>query len=502
MMAFPCVHDLLDGTAARYPDRPAVSSGSEVLSYAAARTASVRLASYLTRCGVGRGDRVVIALPPGVLLPPLLYACSRIGAVFVVISDRSPAPVCAHVLADCAPVLVLTDAAGLRDQAGRTGLPWRGLADLRAAAAGPPPPEPEPGRPVSADPVCFIYTSGSTALPKAVVSTQLQVTFAVHAIQARLGYEPGDTVYCALPLSFDYGLYQMFLSTLAGAELYLAPGEAGGQGLLAELRSSRASVLPAVPPLARNLALLLTRPGTVPPRLRLLTNTGAALPAPVLADLRRHLPGLRVQLMYGLTECKRATIMPADEDLRRPGSCGRALPGTDVFTVDAAGARLPAGETGEIVVRGPNVMAGYWRRPDLTAQRFRRADGLFPELHTGDYGWLDEDGYLYFAGRRDDLYKERGYRVSATEIEAAAHRVPGVRAAVVLPPPADGEGATLLAESSLSGPEVLSRLRGELDESKVPSRCVIVPELPVNGHGKIERTALVRLAAEGAVADD
>jgi acyl-CoA synthetase (AMP-forming)/AMP-acid ligase II len=496
MMPFPCTHDLLDDAAARYPDRPAVSSGSEVLSYAAVRTVSLRLASYLIRCGVGRGDRVVIALPPGVLLPPLLYACSRIGAVFVVIGDHSPAPVCAHVLADCAPVLILTDAAGLRNQAGRTGLPRRGLADLRTAAADPSPPEP-PGRPVSADPVCFIYTSGSTALPKAVVSTQLQVTFAVHAIQDQLGYEPGDKVYCALPLSFDYGLYQVFLSTLAGAELYLAPGEAGGQGLLADLRSSQASVLPAVPPLARNLALLLTRPGAVPPALRLLTNTGAAMPATVLADLRRRLPGLRVQLMYGLTECKRATIMAADEDLRRPGSCGRALPGTDVFTVDAAGVRLLAGETGEIVVRGPNVMAGYWRRPDLTAQRFRRADGLFPELHTGDYGWLDEDGYLYFAGRRDDLYKERGYRVSATEIEAAAHRVPGVRVAVVLPPLTAGEGATLLVESNLSGPEVLSRLRDELDESKVPSRCVIVPKVPINGHGKVDRGALVRMA-EGA----
>jgi acyl-CoA synthetase (AMP-forming)/AMP-acid ligase II len=496
MTVLPRVHDLLDDTADRHQDAIAIRFGPDALTYAALREHSVRLASWLVRHGVRRGDRVLIALPADVLLPPLIYACSRAGTVFVVIHDGTPAAVAAHMLDDSEPVLVLTDSAGICALARQRAIPYRGLAELRAATADPF--SPLPDIPLPGDPACFIYTSGSTAMPKAVVSTHLQVTFAAQAIQSRLGYRDSDVIYCALPLSFDYGLYQIFLCTLAGAQLCLTTQQATGYGLLAGLTGSGASVLPAVPSLAANLARLLSRRPAALPRLRLLTNTGAAMPERLLADLRGHLPQLRVQLMYGLTECKRATIMPPDEDLRRPGACGRALPGTEVLVVDGGGTRLPAGEVGEVVVRGPNVMAGYWRCPELTKQRFRLASGLFPQLHTGDYGWIDDDGYLYFAGRRDDLYKERGFRVSAVEVEAAASRVSGIQAAVVLPPAVGREGATLLVESDLSPNEVLRRLRGEIDEAKVPARCVVVAELPLNANGKIERTGLVQLTGTSA----
>ncbi|XVV07976.1 AMP-binding enzyme [Actinosynnema sp. CA-248983] len=135
-------------------------------------------------------------------------------------------------------------------------------------------------------------------------------------------------------------------------------------------------------------------------------------------------------------------------------------------------------------------MAGYWRRPELTAQRFRLVEGLFPQLHTGDYGHLDADGFLYFSGRRDDLYKERGFRVSATEVEAAAHRVPGVRSAAVLPPGDGRDGAVLFVVGDLAPEAVLVGLRGELEEFKVPGRCVAVAEIPVTRNGKVDRRAL------------
>ena len=496
-MSAPCrLHDLLDAAARRHPDRPALAVGTRSGTYAAVREWSGRLAGWLAGSGVRRGDRVLVALPADVLLPPLLYACSRAGAVFVVLGDRLPAAVTEHVLDDARPALVLGDGPELRELAGRRGIPHRGLDDVRAGAARPAPPPPD--RALAVDPVCFIYTSGSTAMPKAVVSTHLQVCFAAAAIQSELGYRPDDLVYCPLPLSFDYGLYQVFLSTLAGAELRLAGAEGAGQRLLAELRESGATVLSAVPSLADGLARLLSRPGSALPRLRLMTSTGAAMPEAVLAELRRRLPDLRIRLMYGLTECKRATIMPEDEDLRRPGACGRALPGTEVFVVDEDGARLPPGAVGEVVVRGAHVMAGYWRRPEQTAERFRRVEGLFPELRTGDYGHLDADGYLYFQGRRDDIYKERGFRVSTIEVEAAACRVPGVRAAVVVPPGPGQDGATLVVVGDLAAPAVLGELRRQIDEARAPGRCLVVAELPLNAHGKIERLALAALAAGAA----
>jgi acyl-CoA synthetase (AMP-forming)/AMP-acid ligase II len=174
------------------------------------------------------------------------------------------------------------------------------------------------------------------------------------------------------------------------------------------------------------------------------------------------------------------------------------LPGTEVYATDPHGRRLPPGEVGELVVRGPHVMAGYWRRPELTAQRFPRADGLFPQLRTGDYGWLDDDGYLYFVGRRDDLYKERGFRVSATEVAAAAMRVEGVDAAAVLPPSDDREEATLVVVTALAPHQVLALLRTQLEEFKVPRNCQVVPEIPLTSNGKVDRAGLARLTADGS----
>jgi acyl-CoA synthetase (AMP-forming)/AMP-acid ligase II len=159
--------------------------------------------------------------------------------------------------------------------------------------------------------------------------------------------------------------------------------------------------------------------------------------------------------------------------------------------VDEEGGRLPPGEVGELVVRGPNVMAGYWRRPELTAQRFHREEGLFPQLRTGDHGWLDEDGYVHFVGRRDDIYKQRGFRVSATEVEAAARRVPGVASAVVLPPDGD-RPAVLVVTGQVTPAEVAVLMRDEIEEFKIPHRCVVAPELPLTGNGKVDRKALLR----------
>lgn len=491
------LHELLDETAARVPSAPALSTAESTLSYRELAALTRRAARWLSLQGVRRGDRVVIAGAHRALAVALLYGCSRTGAIFSILHEQTTDRSLAHVLADAEPRILICDTDEAAQQALRHGV--RGLHSDRVAealedVAGLAADDGQPVPVLPVDPLCLIYTSGSTGLPKAVVSTHGQVLFATAAIQSVLNYQGGDVIFVGLPLSFDYGLYQLFLGAAAGARVWLASPRDGGPLLLSALRRSGATVLPAVPSMAGNLARILERyDGTAP--LRLLTNTGAAMPASTLATLRRRIPGLHIQLMYGLTECKRAAIMPPDEDLGRPGASGLALPGTELLIVGPDGTTLPPGHTGEIVVRGPHVMSGYWRRPELTAQRFPRANGLFPQLRTGDQGWLDEDGYLYFAGRDDDVYKSRGIRVSALEVEAAAYRVPGITGAAVLPPRGSREEATLFAVTSLAPAAVLTALRAELEPYKVPGRCVVVGRLPLSANGKTDRARLPGLLA-------
>ncbi|WP_175647680.1 class I adenylate-forming enzyme family protein [Streptomyces cyaneochromogenes] len=494
------LHHLLDAAAESWPERPAVTRHDATTTFAGLQDASHRLAGWLHSRGIGRGRRVVLAIPSGPLVPALVFAASRVGAPFSVLHEQVRGVPMEHVLDDCEPSLVVAEDTTTLAAARDRGVTAVDPAELLGAAF------PEPGtaapaerldlpEPLAVDPVSLIYTSGTTSLPKAVVSTHQQVVFAARAIQQVLRYRVDDVVYCPLPLSFDYGLYQLYLGALSGAHTVLGSAAEAGPALLRSLLESKATVLPAVPSVAESLVWLAKRATDHSLALRLVTNTGAALSSETVNALRAAIPGLRAQVMYGLTECKRAVIMPPDGDLERPGSCGLPLPGTEILIVDDQGAQVPPGTVGEIVVRGPNVMSGYWRRPELNAERFPLRDGLFPELRTGDYGHLDADGYLYFSGRRDDLYKERGFRVSATEVEAAAHRVPGVVSAAVLPP-AGKRPAVLAVVAEATADEVRALMRDQIEEFKIPRRCVVLEQLPVGRNGKVDRTRLGSLIDE------
>ncbi|MFD9235655.1 class I adenylate-forming enzyme family protein [[Kitasatospora] papulosa] len=483
------LHSLLDEAAAARPDQPAVSTDISSLTYGELAAASHNAARRLHAEGVRRGDRVVITTPDALTIAIALHAASRVGALFSVLHEQVRDRPLEHVLTDCEPTMMITDDPNAAATAAAHNVRVLTPQDLNRSS---PTSEPLP-TPLPVDGACLIYTSGTTSLPKAVVSTHQQMLFAARAIQKRLNYRADDVIYSPMPLSFDYGLYQLFLTFLAGARLRVGSVAEVGPPLLRSLESSSATVLASVPSVTDRLAWLLRRARKAP-QLRLLTNTGAALDHGTVQALRTAIPTLSIQLMYGLTECKRTAIMPPDGDLERPGSSGLALPGTDVFVIDDDGTRLPPNEVGQFVVRGPNVMAGYWRRPELTAERFHRAEGLFPELRTGDYGWLDDDGYLYFSGRRDDLYKERGFRVSVTEVEAAARMVEGVTAAAVLPPgPRTNNKATLAVVTDLTPPDVLDKMHGLIEDYKIPRRCVPIEALPTNNNGKVDRRALADL---------
>nr|WP_246568602.1 AMP-binding protein [Streptomyces flaveus] len=477
-----------------WPAAPAVRDRDKAWSYghldAAARAVEQRLAAL----GIRPGDRVLARTGSACEFLALLYGTWRHGATFVPVSPAMKAYHLTSVLADAEPALIVTTPA---EATAADGVPWPAdtavltVDDFDFTPADTPV---GPARPVPADRLALlIYTSGSTSAPKAVACPHAPVAFAARAIETRLRYRQDDVVLTAVPLSFDYGLYQALLCALAGAELLLSDADEHAR-LLGYARDHGATVVPLVPSLGELLVRLTARDGR-PTKVRLFTNTGAALNAPLIAQLRERFPGARVAPMFGTTECKRMTILEPDGDLARPGSVGPALPGTEILVLDDDGRPLPPTEIGEIAVRGPHVMAGYWRAPEPTALRFRTGPDGRVTLHTGDYGWLDKDGHLYFQGRRDDLFKRRGLRMSAIEIEAAALDVEGVREAALLVPEG-GRDMVLFTVGDPSAEQVLARLAERLEAAKVPDECQVLPALPLTANGKTDRKRLRAMLEE------
>ena len=495
------IGDWVDAAADGHPDRPALVGDAGSIDYAELAERTSRVAAWMAEAHVARGDRVLVLLPSCVELVESVLGCARLGACFVVISPSIRPYQLAHVLADCEPTLVVTHSTRAdRDLLGR----GRRLvfADLGWHEVLATPPAPVPSPPISNDLACLVYTSGSTAMPKGVMTAHRHAVFAAGAIQQRLRIRPDDVIGHFLPMSFDYGLYQLFLAVQTGAALALGTDEHTGYALLRKISDWGVTGLPVVPALATNLARLARRSPEPPPPLRFITNTGAHLSGSVVAELRAIWPDCSVFPMFGLTECKRVSILLPDEYERKSGSVGRPLSDTECLIVDEARRPLPPGEQGELVVRGPHVMAGYWRAEELTDRRFRpwgpqRERVLF----TGDRCSLDADGYLYFHGRLDDIFKQRGYRVSALEVEAAAMTLPGVREAALVVATVDGDARSILACVGEAAADAIGDgLRELLEEYKQPARVVCCAELPRNTNGKVDKRLLIERLAAGAPA--
>lgn len=484
MSAEPTLDDLLRRCLREHADRPAVRDRSARWTYRELAARAECVAGGLRGRGVRPGDRIVCLLPSGCAAVALAYAAVRLGAVLVPIDCDTSVYRLRWLLADADARLVVTDA---------DRMPLVGEAGGPAAVAfgdlerGDPLPGPEP--PIAPDTVALMfYTSGTTAHPRAVVCPAGRVAFVARAISTRLRYRPTDVVLCRLPLSFDYGFYQILLCALGGAELVLAaPGD--DVGLLAVAERTGTTVLPVVPTLATLLCRLGARGGALS-GVRLVTNTGAALSAPLAAGLRKALPGSALVFMYGMTECKRISISTPNDDLCHPGSVGTALPGTLVRVLGPRGEPLPHGGVGQIVVSGPHVMAGYWHAPESSARVFR-ADpaGGGHALYTGDYGWLDETGRLYFAGRRDELFKRQGIRTSAQEIEAALLDIPGVDAAAAAVDADDRLVVWVVGECTEY--DVKLGVAQRLGRARVPDHCVLLRALPTTHNGKVDKSRLL-----------
>ncbi|HSD39611.1 MAG TPA: acyl-CoA ligase (AMP-forming), exosortase A system-associated [Rhodocyclaceae bacterium] len=502
------LHDLLAISAARTPLATALVDGGKRVDYATLQTEVSGLAAGLLSLGLQRGQRVAMWMEKRAEMVATIFAASQAGAAFVPINPLLKPAQVAHILQDCAVSILVTTAARrpLLDEV-LTQCPdlqhvlvidGEGAAIWQALIAATPR---DGHRVIDNDLAGIFYTSGSTGRPKGVMVSHRNVVVGAQSVAGYLGNHADDRLLAALPLSFDAGFSQLTTAFSAGASVvllnYLLPRD-----VLKAMEREQITGLTAVPPLWIQLAQLDWPEAAVAP-LRYFANTGGRMPRETLTGLRQRAPAAKPFLMYGLTEAFRATYLPPEEADRRPDSIGRAIPNAEVMVLRDDGNECATDEPGELVQRGALVAMGYWNDAEKTAERFRplppRDGSTLAEIavFSGDTVRRDVEGFLYFIGRRDEMIKTSGYRVSPTEIEEACYatRLVAEAAAIGTEHPLLGQSITIIASpasgATLSQEALLAALRPTLPAWMLPSRVVVLEQaLPRNPNGKIDRKLL------------
>jgi long-chain acyl-CoA synthetase len=507
------VQDFLENSAHKQPDKVALICQGQRLTYGQIDDMANRLAWALTAHGIQRGDRIAIYLPNSVATVIAIFAALKAGGVFVVINHTTKKDKLAYILQNCAATALITEGR-------RANLALEIIAETPSLKVcffdGETTIDPTSASihlhslesvhknysaealeriNIDLDLACLIYTSGSTGDPKGVMSDHSNVVFAASSIIEYLGNVAEDRVICVLPLSFDYGLYQLLMVFKFGGTLILEQSFAYPAAILQIIEKEQVTGLPGVPTIFSILVQMDLSTYDLS-NLRYLTNTAAALPPSHILQLRDKFPQATLFSMYGLTETKRTLYLPPHLLDIRPGSVGIPIPGTEAWLEDESGNQLKPGETGELVVRGRHVMRGYWNDPITSAIRFR--PGSLPGerlCYTGDLFRTDTEGYFYFVGRKDDIIKSRGEKVAPKEVENVLYMLPGVVEAAVIgvDDPILGQAvkAYLVVENSeLTERQVLAHCRAHLEDFMIPKYIEFTDHLEKTSSGKIKKTNL------------
>ncbi|MCP3668035.1 MAG: acyl-CoA ligase (AMP-forming), exosortase A system-associated [Gammaproteobacteria bacterium] len=352
---------------------------------------------------------------------------------------------------------------------------------------------------IDTDMAAILYTSGSTGQPKGVILSHKNMVAGADSVAQYLKNRPDDRLLAVLPFSFDYGLSQLTTAFSVGASAilmdYLLPRD-----VLRAVARYKITGLAAVPPLWNQL-IQLVWPTETAHSLRYITNSGGAMPKATTKTLRKTLPDTEIYLMYGLTEAFRSTYLPPDQVDIRPESIGKAIPNAEVLIVREDGSECDPGEPGELVHRGSLVAMGYWNDLKKTSERFKSIPSLQPGLPlseiavwSGDQAYKDDDGYLFFISRKDEMIKTSGYRVSPTEVEEVLYNSHMIKEVVALgvPHPMLGQAILLIATASPepSKDEILTYCKKMLPNYMVPEEIILCTTLPRNQNGKIDRKLL------------
>ena len=514
------IHEFILHSAQRTPAAEALVYGKERLDYATLASAVRAAGGALLAAGLGRGERVAVYLEKRIENVVGMFGAAVAGGVFVPVNPLLKPEQVAYILADCNVKVLLTSvdrfkllqgALSLCPDLGTVMLVGGGeapsvpglrvlrwddaIADARSGAT-----QRAPHRAIDTDMAAILYTSGSTGKPKGVVLSHRNMVAGANSVASYLENTPADRILAVLPLSFDYGLSQLTTAFKVGATAVLI-NHLLPRDILNAVVAERITGLAAVPPLWIQVAGL---PWPADCTLRYLTNSGGAMQRPTLDALRAALPNAKPFLMYGLTEAFRSTYLPPDQADVRPDSMGKAIPNAEVMVLRPDGSECEPGEAGELVHRGALVSLGYWNDAAKTAERFKPFKSVHHGLvltemavWSGDTVRKDEEGYLYFISRNDEMIKTSGYRVSPSEVEEVIYAREHVAeaAAIGVAHPTLGQAIVVIVHgkegAGLTAEALLAACKPHLPAYMLPARAVMSEaSLPRNPNGKIDRKLL------------
>lgn len=526
------LHQIVLRQAEHSPSSKALGCKDQWFDYQTVSRQICSVAAGLQKLGLAQHERVAIYLPKTPEAVFSFFGATAAGGVMVPVNPVLKAPQVFHILKDCNVRVLITNKAryqqleaeihqchdlihiilidgNLADADSLNNSPLDGTFANRQSAnmlswANFLKPcawwEPVPS--IDADMAAILYTSGSTGKPKGVVLSHRNMVTGASSVAEYLGNTPEDRLLCVLPFSFDYGFSQLTTAFLVGASCYLLEYLLP-RDVIKTVEKQQITGLGLVPPLWVQIADLPWPEGSGD-SLRYFTNTGGAMPTATLAVLRKRFRYAKPYLMYGLTEAFRSCFLPPEQVDLRPGSMGKAIPNADVMVINELGEICGPHEPGELVHRGALVSMGYWNDLERTAERFRPAPCSIPEIPnkelavwSGDIVRKDDEGYLYFVGRRDDMIKTSGYRVSPTEVEEVVYSSGLVAevAAIGVPHSRLGQAIVLVVVSSDSSeidePSLIRHCQQCLPAYMVPMRVIQQPALSRNPNGKIDRKPLL-----------
>jgi acyl-CoA ligase (AMP-forming) (exosortase A-associated) len=509
--------DFVEESARRNASAKALSHGDQSLTYGDLHQQILGLAHGLVGLGLERGERVGIYLEKRLETVTASFGATAAGGAFVPLNPLLKPEQVGFILRDCAVRVLVTSSdrlALLKPELARCpALRQVVITGEAAGAAAAVPvvpwlellaaPERSLHRRIDTDMAAILYTSGSTGRPKGVVLSHRNMVAGAKSVASYLHNHSGDTLLAALPLSFDAGFSQLTTAFHVGARVvllnYLLPRD-----VLRTMAREQVTGLTAVPPLYIQLSQL-EWPAEIDQDLRYFANTGGRMPRETLQQLRAKVPSAQPFLMYGLTEAFRSTYLPPEEVDRRPDSIGKAIPNAEILVLRDDGSECAPDEPGELVHRGALVGQGYWGDAEKTAERYKllpsREGGLqLPEfaVFSGDTVRRDAEGFLYFIGRRDEMMKTSGYRVSPTEVEEVLYATQRVGECVAfgVDHATLGQAIQVIAtapdgSADLDVPALLAECRQRLPAYMVPAGIQAqAGPLPRNPNGKIDRKLL------------